>query len=94
MKLGIPMFFGLPNPNLKLVFQNSKKGAPLGEGRGESQNFLKNLNSPILMKLDIPMFFGLPNPILKLVSQNSTKRLPSGGGGEGGFLKIFKKLKI
>ena len=26
MKLGIPMFFGLPNPNLKLDFENSQQG--------------------------------------------------------------------
>ena len=41
MKLGIPMFFGLPNPNLKLVFQNSEKGAPQGGGGGNLKIFYK-----------------------------------------------------
>ena len=85
MKLDIPMFFGLPNPNLKLVSQNSTKRL---RRSGDSQNFPKTQNSQNFVKLSIPMFFGLPNPILKLVFQDSRKGAPRGGGG---ILKIFYK---
>ena len=76
------MFLGLPNPILKLVFQNSRKGAPRG-GRGILKVFYKKKN-PILMKLGgIQIFFRATNSELKLVFQNSKRGPPGGGGGRG-----------
>ena len=87
------MFLGLPNPILKLVFQNSRKGAPRGEG-GFSK-FSTKKNNPILMKLGgIQMFFRAAKSELKLVFQNSERGPPGRGGGKAEISIFLKKIKI